>query len=83
MEAVERRELNLNEDHVASVLAGQTAIIARLCELLFEKEIIARDEVRVALKDLLMFRKVSGSNPAIDHPIEHLLTILESDASHK
>jgi hypothetical protein len=63
----------MNDEHLAALLAGQTAMVATICELLIERGIVDRAEICDRLQHLL---KIGAESKSIA-PIRHLIDILE------
>lgn len=65
----------------AAMMAGTTAIISAICELLIEKQIVDRVELRNRLYRLCQEVPETSSSSDISAPIRHLISIIEaSDA---
>jgi hypothetical protein len=63
----------MNDEHLAALLAGQTAMVATICELLIERGVIDRAEICDRLQRLLEI----GAESRSIAPIRHLIDILE------
>ncbi|WP_424362730.1 hypothetical protein [Methylocystis parvus] len=69
----------MNEEDIAAILAGQTAAIAVICELLIKDKQLQRDDLCRGLYDLLERHRMANANVYSVGPIRHLLAILEAN----
>lgn len=68
----------MDQKRLAAFMAGQTAVISEICELLIAKGVVSRIEIRDALYDLLRDRAIMNSDPMSEAPIKHLISVIES-----
>jgi hypothetical protein len=68
-------EKRMTDEQLASLLAGQTAMVATICELLVERGLIDKTELCNRLYELL---QKCTADPRSGAPIKHLLHILEA-----
>jgi hypothetical protein len=71
----------MTDERLAALFAGQTAIVASICELLIERKVIERTELCNRLHELLRKCRDERADPSSGAPIMHLLHILELEAS--
>ena len=67
----------MTDERLAALFAGQTAIMASICELLIDREVIDRVELCNRLHALLRKCSEERANPTSGAPIKHLLHVLE------
>ncbi len=68
----------MTEKRFAAMMAGQTALIWTICELLIEKNLIGKIQLRDALYDLLHDNSLMNANPDSQAPIRHLISVMEA-----
>ena len=66
------------EEQIAALFAGQTAVVASICELLIDRDLLDRTELCNRLHTLLQRCIEQRADPRSGAPIKHLLHILES-----
>lgn len=67
----------MTDKRLAALFAGQTAIMASICELLIDRKVIDRGELCNRLHALLRKCSDERADPRSGAPIKHLLHILE------
>jgi len=73
----------MTEEDLAAILAGQTAAISAICELLLKAQLLEREELCHSLYDLLERRRMSNANIYSVGPIRHLIAILEANTGRE
>lgn len=67
--------IKFTDETIAAMMATQTAIVAKICENLIEKDIIGRTEIVNDLHKLLSFGLVES--PHGMGPLKHLLALID------
>jgi len=67
-----------NQEHIYFMLAGVTAILAELCELLVSGNVCTRTDIVNRLYTLRSKAAATPRNTSASAPISHLIQILET-----
>lgn len=67
----------MTDERLAALFAGQTAIMAFICELLIDRKVTDRTELCNRLHALLQKCSDERADPRSGAPIKHLLHVLE------
>lgn len=70
----------MTDEQAAALFAGQTAMVASICELLIDRGLLDRTELCNRLYALLLKRGDERADPRSGAPVKHLLNILESES---